>query len=281
MSRWWGGTFCRAPAPCFQVRLSILLHLRCSEFILLCRFERRVGRAKKRPLQQPGESIIDFSSPSQDHPLGADQHHTFDPPDASDRPNKRPKTKEENETKAKTTGENPQQESASGSLPSNRQQPATSAPPPVWPGPAPATIQKKLPVAAAAAPRLQGPYSTSSTSIGTSGTSIGTSSTSIGKSSTSIGTSGTSIGTSGTSIGKSGTSIGTSGTSIDTSDTSIFDIKAPPELVVPSAQEPSFHAFPAAEPELHAYPGQNHPNPAPERVTDNPGVSYPHPSQNP
>ena len=259
MSRCWGGTFCRAPAPCFQVRLSILLHLRCSKFILLCRFERRVGGSNKRPFLTTEEPTID-PSPSQDHPLGADQHHTFDPPDASDRPNKRPKTKKKSKTKAKTTGKNPQRESASGSLPSNSQQPTTSAPPPVWPGPAPATIQKKLPAPAAAAPRLQGPYSTSSTSIGTSGTSIGTS---------------------GTSIGKSGTSIGTSGTSIDTSDTSIFDIKAPPELVVPSAQEPSFHAFPAAEPELHAYPGQNHPNPAPERVTDNPGVSYPHPGQNP
>jgi hypothetical protein len=39
-----GGTVCRAPAPCYQVRLSILLHLRCSSFILLCRIERAGGR---------------------------------------------------------------------------------------------------------------------------------------------------------------------------------------------------------------------------------------------
>ena len=39
MSRWWGGTVCRAPAPYFQVRLFILLHLQGSSFILLCRFE--------------------------------------------------------------------------------------------------------------------------------------------------------------------------------------------------------------------------------------------------
>ena len=38
MSRCWRGTVCRAPPPCFEVRLSILLHLRCSSFNLLCRF---------------------------------------------------------------------------------------------------------------------------------------------------------------------------------------------------------------------------------------------------
>jgi hypothetical protein len=188
MSRCWGGTFCRAPAPCFQVRLSILLHLRCSKFILLCRFERRVGRPKKRPILQTGESVIDFS-PSQDrpteqvlppgirpqhvtqaytpafeiHPLGAaDQHqtHTFDPPGASDRPNKRPKTKTKTKTKtkAKTTEKRPrpqpapaapplagpykkpgtsthhqQKQSAPGPLPGTSQQPATPAPPPTGP----------------------------------------------------------------------------------------------------------------------------------------------------
>jgi hypothetical protein len=211
MSRCWGGTFCRAPAPCFQVHLSILLHLRCSKFILLCRFERRVGHSKKRPNLHPAESIIDFS-PSQDrpteqdlppgirpqhvtqaytpafeiHPLGAaDQHqtHTFDPPGASDRPNKRPKTK----AKAKTTEKPPrlqpapeapplegpynkpgtsthhqQKQSAPGPLPGTSQQPATPAPPPTGPsqkkpappappltgpgkGPVPGTSQKKLP----------------------------------------------------------------------------------------------------------------------------------------
>jgi hypothetical protein len=46
MSRCWRGTVCRAPAPCFQVRLSILLDLRCSSFILLCRFERAGGGSK-------------------------------------------------------------------------------------------------------------------------------------------------------------------------------------------------------------------------------------------
>ena len=44
MSRCWGGTVGRAPAPCFQVCLSILLHLQCSNFILLCRFEHARAR---------------------------------------------------------------------------------------------------------------------------------------------------------------------------------------------------------------------------------------------
>ena len=229
MSRCWGGTFCRATAPCFQVRHSILLHLRWSKFILLCRFERRVGGSNKRPFLKTEEPTIDLS-PSQDHPLGADQHrtHTFDPPDASDRPNKKPKTETEtetetekkNKTKAKTTGKKPQRESASGSSPSNSQQPATSAPPTAGPGTVPGTRQRKWP--AAAAPPLQGPFGTSSTST-----------------------------------------------------------QAPPEPGVPTGPGPFFTVFEAHP--FEGYPDPNHPAPAPapERVTDNPGVSYPHPSQNP
>ena len=43
-----GSTVCRAPAPCYPVRPSILLHLRCSSFILHCRLE----RAHERPIRR-------------------------------------------------------------------------------------------------------------------------------------------------------------------------------------------------------------------------------------
>ena len=71
MSRCWGGTFCRAPAPCFQVRFSVLLHLRCSNFILVCRFEHRVDTVERtrKPLNIPGGSTQNIEH-EQDLPPG-------------------------------------------------------------------------------------------------------------------------------------------------------------------------------------------------------------------
>ena len=57
MSCCWGGTVCRAPAPCFQVRLSILLHLRCSNFIL-CRFERGGAGSGRKKIPLPSEQRL-------------------------------------------------------------------------------------------------------------------------------------------------------------------------------------------------------------------------------
>ena len=74
-SRCWGGTICGTPAPCFQVRLSILLHLRCSSFILLCRSERANLHPQVRPAgpsPHPEEELNNFSTqhtwPELQHP---------------------------------------------------------------------------------------------------------------------------------------------------------------------------------------------------------------------
>ena len=70
MSRCWRGTVCRAPPPCFQVRPSLLLHLRCSSFILLCRFGGASMNLDKPlpPLPPPQQPVRPLQPPGVVHP---------------------------------------------------------------------------------------------------------------------------------------------------------------------------------------------------------------------
>ena len=85
MSRCWGGTFCHTPAPCFQVCFPVLLHLRCSNFILVCRFEHCVDTVEhpRKPLNIPGESTKNIEDeqdlPPEMHPIKSLPHSQLQP----------------------------------------------------------------------------------------------------------------------------------------------------------------------------------------------------------